>query len=320
MAKYLLALADGFIGSHLTERLVRGGHRVRCLGGAPISMPGLVRGTLERLSGPMEPDDLVRAMHGMDGCFLLDPGLDARPDSQAADTATHQKRLSVLRAAATAGVKVVFLSSASVYGEPAQPIADETLSPAPLDAVARGYVDLEARARDLGAEAGLASIALRPFAVYGPRCQANGDQGGLVATFARRMADQARLLLPGDGWMVRDFVYITDAVDHLIAALEHADIAAPRVNIATGEGTCLRDLVSTLMRLARRASEVDPVPAAVGRPARLVGDPSRAHALFKLPAATPLIAGLHKTLTWAALTSTAEWHARERERDSIFAA
>ena len=110
----------------------------------------------------------------------------------------------------------------------------------------------------------------------------------------------AALIVHGDGSQTRDFVYVADAVAHLIAAMRHlrAEGGSLVLNVCTGHGTSVLELARTLGELQGRPPRLQHGPARAGDIARSVGDPAEATARLGLRATTPLAKGLAETLAW----------------------
>ena len=116
----------------------------------------------------------------------------------------------------------------------------------------------------------------------------------MVSIFAERIAAGAPITIHGDGGQTRDFVYVADAVAHLVAAMRYLTSAGgcDAVNVCTGQGTPALELARTLARLLGREARAGHGPPRPGDIAHSVGDPTRATALLGVRAATTLAEGL----------------------------
>jgi len=216
---------------------------------------------------------------------------------------------SVAHAAAEAGARrVLFASSAAVYGEPAElPLTEESPT---RPVVPYGHSKLEAE-RVLASilrPAGVDFAALRFANVYGPRQRADGE-GGVVAEFASRMAAGVTPVVFGSGTQTRDFIYVADVVAACVAAAEHEGALAlpgengPAYNVSTGRATSVNMIAEGLRVAMRYAGEVGHAPAREGDVAASVLSPVKAADVFGWKAAVELQGGL---------TSTAAWFAQQR--------
>lgn len=232
---------------------------------------------------------------------LADPDHDRRVNVGGAEL--------VARAAAEAGARrVLFASSAAVYGEPAElPLTEES----PTEpAVPYGHSKLAAE-RALASvlrPAGVDFAVLRFANVYGPRQRAEGE-GGVVAEFASRMAAGVTPVIFGSGSQTRDFIYVADVVAACVAAAEYEDVLAlpgdngPAYNISTGRETSVSMLAEGLRVAMRYAGEIGRAPARAGDVDASVLSPAKAADVFGWKAAVELQSGL---------TSTAAWFAQQR--------
>lgn len=207
----------------------------------------------------------------------------------------------MLEAARNAGrLPVVYTSSAAVYGDnPDLPLC-ESARTAPLTAYGVDKLASEMHARIAGQVHGVPCFVLRLFNVYGPRQRAAAPYSGVIATFVDRMRNGRDVTVDGEGNQVRDFVYVDDAVDHLIAGMTAATPSAPIVNLCTGTGTSIRQLAATLQEMTGFAGPVAHGPARVADIRDSVGNPDRAIACLGLRTRTALPDGLARLLEFAA--------------------
>jgi UDP-glucose 4-epimerase len=244
----LIVGGAGFIGSHLTERLLAEGHTVDVV-------DPLTAGSLANLAG-------ARAVGGDLKIHTLDAGADEfqglvamrtpdviyhlglmPPGKSRAATGGDGVRstLAVLEAARQSGVTkvVVALSAVALYGDVAGrdlPVKEsQPWAPMGVHGVlTRAVADLLSVYRE---QHSVEFTALALANVYGPRQR---PDGGVVAAFAQALQDGVSPMLHGDGRQTRDFLYIDDAVDALVrAAVKGSGLV---VNVGTGVATSIRDL------------------------------------------------------------------------------
>ncbi|MDP2289806.1 MAG: NAD-dependent epimerase/dehydratase family protein [Actinomycetota bacterium] len=246
--KVLVVGGAGFIGSHLTERLVAEGHTVDVVD--PLTSGSLANLAASRsLGGDLKIHTLdagadefhaLAAMRAPDVIYhlgLLPPG---SPVASAAGNALRST-IAVLEAARSIGdVKVVVaLSAVGLYGDVAsrdQPVK-ESQPWAPMGVqgvVTRAVADLLAVYRE---QHSVEFTALALSNVYGPRQR---PEGGVVAAFAHALREGVAPVVHGDGRQTRDFLYIDDAVDALVRAASKGSGLV--VNVGTGTATSIRDL------------------------------------------------------------------------------
>jgi UDP-glucose 4-epimerase len=259
----------GFIGSHLVERLVHDGHRVRVFDdlstGRPASLEA-VAGDVELRAGDVRDRDAVAAaVAGMEAVFHLAalpsvPRSWERPLDSLGVNALGATN--VVEAAVRAGCRtLVYSSSSSVYGDQPAPAKVETLPPRPISPY--GYAKLMGERVSLAhsRQDGIHVLALRYFNVFGPRQDPDSPYAAVVPRFVRHALAGTEATVYGDGEQRRDFTYVANAVCANVAALDtHAHGVA--LNIACGRSVSVLDLVRG-------------VGEALGRPLRTVHAPAR---------------------------------------------
>lgn len=204
--------------------------------------------------------------------------------------------LHVLEYARATGVKkVVFASSAAVYGEVATlPVGEDVqtrpVSPYGIDKLASEYaLDYYAQVH------GVPTTALRFFNVYGPRQDPSSPYSGVISIFADRARAGRPLTIFGDGGQTRDFVYVGDVVRAIIAALGDS---ANRVvaNVGTGGEITVLELARSIVELCGGKSAIEHAPARGGEILRSRAQVDRLRDVLGVVAETSLLDGLRQTL------------------------
>ena len=244
----------GFIGSHLTEQLLASGHFVTVVddfstgqrGNLPshLSLSILEKNVLDCCAEDF-PDRVNAIAH-----------LAAIPSvSQSWDEplAVHQNNLSTTVALIELCrrlhiPKIVFASSAAVYGDCGDQPINENAPKSPLSPYGLQKLTSERYGQLFASETGIHFIALRLFNVYGPRQRANSVYSGVISIFIDAMRNNRPLTLYGDGLQTRDFIYVRDVVAAFEAALLQSNNRESFVtcNIATGKSTSLVELIGIL--------------------------------------------------------------------------
>jgi nucleoside-diphosphate-sugar epimerase len=270
--KALVTGGAGFIGSHLAERLVGDGHTVAVLdnftSGKRQNLEGL-KGDVEVLEGDIRDRGRVgEAMKGREVVFH-EAAIVSVPYSVEHPLETHDVNilgtLRILEAAREAGVRrVVFASSAAVYGdEPTLPKV-ETMLPTPIAPYGVEKVTAEHYLHTWSGLYGVETVALRYFNVFGPRQDPSSPYSGVISIFVSRALDERKLTVYGDGQANRDFVYVGDVVDANLAAATREGVSGEVFNVARGAKTTLTELIEVLGRIVRRKLAVDHAPPRVG--------------------------------------------------------
>jgi UDP-glucose 4-epimerase len=239
MSPVLVTGGAGFIGSHLSEELLRLGHDVRVLDNFATGRREQVGGEL--LEGDVRDAEAVRrAVAGCEVVFHL-AALPSVPRSLHDPLATHTTNatgtLNVLLAAREHGVRrVVLASSSSVYGAAAGLPQREDGRTLPVSPYATSKLAAEGYARTV---LGVGTVALRYFNVFGPR----QDPRYVVPSFIAARLEGRAPVIHGDGEQSRDFTYVADAVRATLLAV---DAPGPVYNVAGGERVSLLALLELL--------------------------------------------------------------------------
>ena len=301
----------GFIGSTLVDRLAARGDDVLIIddlstGSADnlADARAVGSGTVELAVadiGEVGTAELV-AGHRPDVVFHLAAQADVRlsVDAPVSDARTNViGMLRVLDGARAGGArKLVFASSGgTIYGEadPALlPFDEDTpqrpVSPYGVAKLAGGlYLDV------YGALHSLAGTTLALANVYGPRQDPQGE-AGVVAIFAGRLLSGRPCTVLGTGEQTRDFVFVADVTDALLAAAERAD--SQLLNIGTGVETSVNDLYRTMAAMVGGPNDPEWGSARPGELDRSALDPTRAASELDWRPVTSLDDGLQATLDW----------------------
>ena len=299
--KYVVTGAAGFIGSHLAETLVVRGHDVLAVDCFTDYYDPALKETnaadLNVARIDLAEDDLD--LSGVDGVFHLAGQPGVRSFGAVFEEYIRQNLLAsrrVFETAAAAGVRVVFASSSSVYGEAERYPTPEDTEPRPISPYGITKLGCEQLANAYAKGYGLEAVALRYFTVYGPRQRPDMALARIVDALARG----ASFELYGDGLQSRSFTYVADAVDATIAAMEHAPNGA-LYNVGGGAEATLRDAIATLERVSGRTLDIVERPAAAGDVRRTSADTTRIENDLDWRATTSLEDGLRAQWEWASV-------------------
>ena len=193
----------------------------------------------------------------------------------------------VLQSAARSGAdKLVNISSLAVHGAAAGSVgASYGLS----------KLAAEDRVRRQAASAGIDWITLRPANVYGPRQRGDGESA-VVATWFGGIANRRPLFLDGDGLQTRDFLYVADAVEAVIAAAERG--SGMDIDVGGGVETSLNALIRHMREITGWEGTLGRRPPRPGDIRRSVVDPRPARTILGWSAGTDLAGGLQRTWEW----------------------
>ena len=305
MSLYLVTGGAGFIGSHLSEELVRRGERVRVVDSLITGkranlahVPGV-----EFLEGDLSDVDVAhRAVAGVD--YVLHQAAIPSVPRSVSDPITSNRSnidatLNVLVASRDAGVKrLVYAGSSSAYGDtPTLPKHEEMptrpLSPYALQKlVGEQYLALFTKLY------GLDTVTTRYFNVFGPRQDPSSPYSGVISLFISALVDGGQPIIYGDGGQTRDFTYVANVVDGVLRACHAPGIAGQMMNVATGGRISLNELLATMCDLLEVQTETIYRELRAGDVRDSQADISRAKQLIGYLPLVDLREGLERTLAW----------------------
>ena len=305
MSNYLVTGGAGFIGSHLTEELVRRGHRVRVVD----SLVTGKRSNLDHISGVefMEGDlaHLEVARTAVDGCeFVLhQAAIPSVPrsvkDPSTSNRANVDATLNVLVAARDAGVRrLVFAGSSSVYGDTPVLPKNEAMPSNPLSPYALQKVIGEQYLQMFTKLYGLETVSIRYFNVFGPRQDPSSPYSGVISVFATALLENRPPTIYGDGEQTRDFTYVANVVDGVLRACEAPKASGQAINVATGGRISLKQLFSAMRQVVGTTVEPTYVEARQGDVRDSQADIRKAKELLGYEPIVPFEEGLSRTIQW----------------------
>ncbi len=309
---YLVTGGAGFIGSHVCERLLRSGHAVTVLDDLnPFYDPALKRRTLDELRALagrfqfVETDltdatALSRLFAGtaFDQVIHLAARAGVRPSL--AEPALYQRvnvegTVNLLEAARLNGVrKLVMASSSSVYGVNAKvPFAEtdpilQTISP-----YAASKLACEALGHTYHHVYGLEIVMLRFFTVYGPRQRPDLA----IHKFSQLISSGRPVPVFGDGSTARDYTYVDDIVDGVVAASERP-LGYEVINLGESQTVTLARLIELLEAALGRKAVIDRQPLQPGDVPITYADISKARRLLGYNPQTKIETGIPKFVEW----------------------
>ncbi|MEK6987600.1 MAG: NAD-dependent epimerase/dehydratase family protein, partial [Candidatus Thermoplasmatota archaeon] len=269
--KVLVTGGAGFLGSYLVERLSARNE---------VSVfDDLSTGSLRNLEGCREevrlhrdsilhPKALAKALEGQDLVYHFAAKTSVAESVEKPDEywrTNVEGTLNVLKAAVDAGVKrVVFVSSAAVYGNLEANPKVESMRPAPASPYATTKMVGEFACEEMSQLKGLETVVLRLFNAYGPRQNPSSPYAGVIAKFCSAVAAERPIEIHGDGEQTRDFLYAADVSEALELAGERP-VAGQVLNIGSGS-------VISVVDVAKALSEITVTPIKAVRKDPRAGD------------------------------------------------
>jgi nucleoside-diphosphate-sugar epimerase len=273
----------GFLGLHLTRRLLAGGHGVRSLDLVPLDEPGL---SVEELRGDIRDEQSARRLvHGARILVHAAAALPIRGSRREIRSVNVDGTLTLLSAAAEAGVRrVVFVSSTAVYGVPDKHPIEEDDQLEGVGHYGESKIEAEDICRAFMAR-GLDCVIMRPKTFIGP------ERLGVFEILFDWIREGRRIYVLGDGSNRYQLLAVEDLVGAIVLAASKRAARGQTLNIGAKEFGTVRSDLQALIDLAGSASRITPVPV------------------------KPAEAAL-RALELARLSPLVEWHYKTAHRDS----
>jgi UDP-glucose 4-epimerase len=306
-----LVIGCGFIGSRTVEELAAAGMPTGILTRSrpPAAIRDLIPDGDLHVGDAADPELLATALDGV-GAVVFTAGGLLPAASELEPKRDAELTLGPLRAVLSAlrerpGISFTYLSSGgTVYGEPGHNPISEDAPVRPLGSYGRLHVQCETEILREREEHGLRARILRCSTVYGERQRPERGQG-VIVTFLHRIATGIPIDLYGGGASVRDYIYVGD-VARVVTALVGRDDGPAVLNVGSGEGTSLAEILELIEAEIGRPAEVIEHAAREFEVHRIVLDVSRSRELVAIEP-TPLADGVGRTWEWlrAAMPETA---------------
>ena len=305
MSTYLVTGGAGFIGSHLSEELVRRGQTVRVA-------DSLVTGkrsnldhvpNVEFVQGDLA--DLEYAKSVVQGCdyVLHQAAIPSVPrsvkDPITSNRANVDGTLNLLVAARDAGVRrLVFAGSSSAYGDTPTLPKDEDMPTNPLSPYALQKVVGEQYLQMFTKLYGLETVSIRYFNVFGPRQDPSSPYSGVISVFATALLENRSPTIYGDGEQTRDFTYVANVVDGVLRACEATGASGQVINVATGGRISLNELFREMKKIIGASVNPEYVEGRAGDVRDSQADIRKAKDLLGYKPIVSFEDGLKRTIEW----------------------
>ena len=260
-SKALVTGGAGFIGSHITDRLLNDGFNVTVF-------DNLETGSLEKIArhqnkkefrfikGDIRDFNMVKeTMKDVDVVFheaALASVTVSVKDPILTNEVNVTGTLNLLKASSDFGVKrFVFASSAAVYGDTLSPQKREDMPLNPRSPYGISKLAAENYVKIFYKLYGLETVSLRYFNVYGPRQRFDLEcaYGGVITIFTNRLLGSMPPIVFGDGEQTRDFIYVADVVEANMLALKSKNVAGEAFNIGTSISVSVNQVADALKEI-----------------------------------------------------------------------
>ena len=299
--KFLVTGGAGFLGSTLVNQLLELGHHVRVLD--DLSAGDQSRLDTRALFTRGDTRDIPKLwtlLKGVDCVYHLAARVSV-PESVLYPVEYNEVNVggtvSLMTAVRDARVKrVVFASSGAAYGgQPVQPVR-ETASLHPESPYAVSKMAAEGYVQALGALWGIETVVLRIFNAYGPGQNIPPTHAPVIPQFLKQILAGGSVVIYGKGEQSRDFVYLTDVVDALMAAGRAPGVDRAVINVGSGQEVTIAGLVQAIERVTGRQAHTLRNEGDSGGVNRLVADITLAREKLEFRPKVDLETGLRRIL------------------------
>lgn len=300
--------AAGFIGSHLAERLLADGYKVRgvdCF--TDYYDPAIKRGNIsaalenpnyELVEGDLNELDLTELLGGAKGCFHLAAQAGVR--ASWGEEFLHYIRCNIeatqklLEAARAVDLpRIVYSSSSSVYGNAKQMPMSETANPYPVSPYGVTKLSGEQLCNLYTFNYGLSTVSLRYFTVYGPRQRPDMA----FHKFIRAGIEGQPIGIYGDGKQTRDFTFVSDAVEANVLAMQYSKPHGI-FNVGGGANVTLKYVISIIEKALGKPLQADFQDRVYGDVQDTHADTSSVAAELGYKAKVPVEEGIPQEVAW----------------------
>ena len=278
---FLITGVAGFLGSALANRLIAEGHHVRGLDDLSAGDPRHLSPEVVFVRGGIsDRPKLWTLLQDVDCVFHLAARVSV-PES-----VLHPREYNAVNVGGTVTLmeamrdvdvrRVVFISSGAVYGAQEEQPLREDMPPRPLSPYAVSKLAAEYYVHTIGALWGIETVVLRVFNAYGPGQHLPPAHPPVIPNFLYHAVHGGTLVIHSDGSQTRDYVFVEDVVDAMVAAATAPDVNREIINVGSGRETSVQELTELILELTGRRAEVLYNPRANPGVPRMRADLTRA--------------------------------------------
>jgi UDP-glucose 4-epimerase len=257
---FLITGAAGFLGSTLANYLSREGHQVRALDDLSKGDPSVLSPEVHFTRGDVsDRPKLWTLLQEVDCVYHLAARVSV-PESvlypREYNTSNVGGTVGLMEAMRDVGVgRVILASSGAVYGDQGEQPLKESAIPDPHSPYAVSKIAAEYYVRTIGSLWGMETVCLRIFNAYGPGQHLPPSHPPVVPHFLRQALRGGTLVVHGNGQQTRDYVYVDDVVNAMVAAATTSTINGLVINVGSGTETSIRELVKKVGEATGREVE-----------------------------------------------------------------
>lgn len=298
---FLITGAAGFLGSALANRLAWEGHQVRGLDDLSTGDPRVLSPDVLFTRGDVnDRPKLWTLLQDVDCVYHLAARVSV-PESvmypREYNAVNVGGTVSLMEAMRDVGVRrVVFISSGAVYGDQAEQPLRESVVPNPRSPYAVSKLAAEYYVRTIGGLWGIETVSLRVFNAYGPGQHLPASNPPVIPNYLRQALRGGTLVVHGKGLQTRDYVFVDDVVDAMVAASTAPGLNNLVVNVGSGSETSIHELVRLALEATGSKAEIVENPRTDAGVSRMRADLTLAREKLGYTARVALADGLKLTI------------------------
>ncbi len=299
--KFLITGGAGFLGTALANALARQGSVVRVIDDVSTGDPARLDPAVHFTRGDVNDiPKLWSLLQGVEVVYHLAARVSVSESvlyPRDYNATNVGGTVALIQAVRDAGVRrIVFTSSGAVYGEQNDERVREEAIPNPGSPYAVSKLAAEHYLNTIGALWGIDTVILRVFNAYGPGQQLRASHPPVVPAMLRQALGGGSIIVHGDGRQQRDFVFVDDVVNALLAAAGASTVNRLVINVGSGVPTSINDVVATIGRCMGKELTPLRVTAESGGVSRLCADLGRARERLGYVPKVSIDEGIRRTI------------------------
>ena len=299
--RYLITGGAGFLGTALSNRLARQGHKVRVLDDCSAGDPARLQPEVEFIKGDINDKTLLwKLLQDVQCVFHLAARVSV-PESilfpRDYNVVNVGGTVTLMEAMRDAKVRrVILVSSGSIYGIQENIPYKESFEVHPGSPYAVSKLAAEHYVRTIGAQSGIEAVCLRVFNAYGPGQRITMANPPIIPNFLKHALTNGSVVIHGDGKQTRDYVYVDDVVNAMVNASSVVGVDQEIINIGSGVETSVLELVRLVRQVTGQKPEEIFNPYKSGGSSRMCADITKAYEKLNYLPLSPLETGLRMTI------------------------